>query len=112
MAPAHHMITVIYQILSRSEVYIELGGDYYDLRNKTKVVARLVQRLSRLGYYAELRLIGPTQGIDTPSVPETSRALPEVSEPDSNHRNPSAAQGGADRASVESEELSVDMPPL
>ena len=77
MALAHHMITVIYQILSRSEVYIELGGDYYDLRNKTKVVARLVQRLSRLGYYAELRLIGPTQGIDTPSVPETSRALPE-----------------------------------
>jgi transposase len=68
MALAHHLITVVYHVLSRGEVYAELGGDYYDSRNKPKVVARLVQRLSRLGYYAELTPIGPaTSGSDTPA---------------------------------------------
>jgi transposase len=68
MALAHHLITVVYHVLSRGEVYTELGGDYYDRRNKPKVVARLVQRLSRLGYYAELTPIGPaTSGSDTPA---------------------------------------------
>jgi hypothetical protein len=47
MALAHHLITVVYQMLSRGEVYIELGGDYYDRRNKPKVVARLPHRLSK-----------------------------------------------------------------
>ena len=61
MALAHHLITVVYQMLSRAEVYIELGGDYYDRRNKPRVVARLLNRLSRLGYFAELRPIGPSQ---------------------------------------------------
>jgi transposase len=58
-ALAHHLSTVIYQILARGESYIELGGDYYDRRNKPKLVARLLRRLSSLGYYAELRPIGP-----------------------------------------------------
>jgi transposase len=72
MALAHHLITVIYYVLSRSENYIELGGDYYDRRNKPKVVARLVQRLSRLGYYAELRPIGPPQPLPA-TAPETEQ---------------------------------------
>jgi len=74
IALAHHLITVVYQILSRAEVYIELGGDYYDRRNKPKVVARLVSRLSRLGYYAELRPIGPPQTNADPSPPEAAEA--------------------------------------
>jgi len=32
-----HRRRSVYQMLSRAEVYIELGGDYYDLRNKPKV---------------------------------------------------------------------------
>jgi transposase len=64
VALAHHMITVIYQILSQGEVYRELGGDYYDRLNRPRVVARLLQRLSRLGYYAELRAIGPQPGTE------------------------------------------------
>jgi hypothetical protein len=31
MAVAHHLITVVYQILSRAEVYIELGEYYYEI---------------------------------------------------------------------------------
>jgi transposase len=59
MALAHHLCTVIYTMLLRGEEYIEPGADYYDRRNKPKVVSRLPARLSRLGYYAELRPIGP-----------------------------------------------------
>jgi transposase len=76
VALAHHMITVIYQMLSRGEVYRELGGDYYDRLNKPRVVAKLLQRLSRLGYYAELRAIGPEPGAGT-SPDETDPHGPE-----------------------------------
>ena len=49
MALAHHMIVVIYQVISRSESYVEFGGDYYDQQSKPKTVARLVARLAKLG---------------------------------------------------------------
>ena len=55
MALAHHLLTVVFHVLSRSEEYVELGGNYYDQRNKAKVTARLVARLTRLGYYVDLR---------------------------------------------------------
>jgi transposase len=59
MALVHHMITVVYNVLGRSEEYVELGGDYYDQQNKPKVVGRLVRRLLKLGYYVELKPIEP-----------------------------------------------------
>lgn len=59
MALAHHLLVVVYQLLSRKEVYVELGGDYYDQRNKPKVVARLVTRLQKLGYQVDLTLAEP-----------------------------------------------------
>lgn len=55
MALAHHMMVVVYQVLRRGEEYVEFGGDYYDRRNKPRTVARLVARLAKLGYQAELR---------------------------------------------------------
>src|SRR5439155_994157 len=57
MALAHHMLVVVYQVLSRSEEYVEFGGDYYDQRNKPKIVSRLVARLTRLGYQVDLKLV-------------------------------------------------------
>lgn len=72
MALAHHLITVVYQMLSRAESYIELGGDYYDRRNKPKVVARLLHRLSRLGYFAQLSPIGPPPKAEDPTAPEAT----------------------------------------
>ena len=59
MALAHHLLLVVFQLLSRNEEYVELGGDYYDQRNKVKVTARLVARLTRLGYYVDLRSAEP-----------------------------------------------------
>ena len=76
MALAHHLITVVYRMLSRAEVYIELGGDYYDRRNKPRVVARLLSRLSRLGYYAELTPIRPPQTLNDPVPSETAESAP------------------------------------
>jgi len=82
MALAHHLVIVIYQVLSRKENYVELGSDYYDQRNKPRMVAHLVKRLSKLGYVVELREtplptveVGPEQSAprdiasDTPQVP-------------------------------------------
>jgi transposase len=62
MALAHHMIVVIHQVLSRQEEYVEFGGDYYDQRNKPRTVARLVMRLSRLGYEVDLKPVESTLG--------------------------------------------------
>jgi transposase len=55
MALAHHLMTVVFHVLSRNEEYVELGGDYYDQRNKPKVIARLVARLAKLGCYVDVR---------------------------------------------------------
>jgi transposase len=54
MALAHHMIAIVYNVLAHAEEYVELGSDYYDQRNKPRVVSRLVARLTRLGYYVNL----------------------------------------------------------
>jgi len=64
MALAHHLIVVIYQVLSRGEEYVEFGGDYYDQRNKPRTVARLVSRLAKLGYHVDLRQV------ETETAPE------------------------------------------
>jgi transposase len=66
MAVAHHLITVIHSMLLRGEDYIELGADYYDRKNKPRVASRLLSRLSKLGYFVELRPINPEP---VPSAP-------------------------------------------
>jgi transposase len=55
MALAHHLLIVVYNVLKRNEEYVELGGDHYDQRNKPKLVSRLVERLTRLGYHVDLK---------------------------------------------------------
>jgi transposase len=55
VALAHHLILVIYNLITRQEEYVEFGGDYYDRRNRPKVVASLLKRLQRLGYEVDLR---------------------------------------------------------
>jgi transposase len=82
MALAHHLLLVIYPVLRRGEEYVELGGDYYDQRNKPQVVARLVRRLSQLGYAVQLQPTEtiPSQGFAT--APTTLAVAPtETSAP-------------------------------
>jgi transposase len=74
MALAHHMIVVVHQVLSRKEEYVEFGGDYYDQRNKPRTVARLVMRLTRLGYQVDLRQVE--------STPPAQAGMPEATPPD------------------------------
>src|SRR5437763_12580565 len=59
MALAHHLITIVYNVLARGEEYVELGGDYYDRQNKPKTVSRLVARWMKLGYYVDLKPVEP-----------------------------------------------------
>jgi transposase len=59
MALAHHLITIVFQVLSRNEEYVEFGADFYDRKNRTKVAARLVARLTKLGYHVDLRAAEP-----------------------------------------------------
>jgi transposase len=75
MALAHHIITIVYHLLARQEQYVELGGDYYDQRNKTKTVDRLVKRLTGLGFEVTLN---PSQALEfEPVVPaEPPSVLP------------------------------------
>ena len=83
MALAHHMIVVIYQVLSRKEEYVEMGGDYYDQRNKPRTIARLVARLGRLGYQVDLKLLenampaDPTEKDNESEPPSQPDAVPE-----------------------------------
>jgi len=58
IAVAHYLLVVSYQLLHNGGEYIELGDDYFDQKNKPKVVRRLVQRLTRLGYYTQLTPVG------------------------------------------------------
>ncbi len=85
MALAHHMIAIVYNTLARGEEYVELGGDYYDQRNKPRVVSRLVARLTRLGYYVSLKPVGPESSYEPSSVMELSLPQPQPAIPASHN---------------------------
>ena len=53
-AVAHQILVVAYQMLLLGEDYREQGGNHFDLQNKPKVVNRLVDRLTSLGYQVML----------------------------------------------------------
>jgi transposase len=54
IAVAHSIIISAYQMLSRHQVYRDLGDNYFDERKKAAVVNRLSRRLSKLGYSVRL----------------------------------------------------------
>jgi transposase len=54
VALAHHLLAIVYNVLKRGEEYVEVGGDFYDRHNKTKIVSRMVSRLMKLGYQVTL----------------------------------------------------------
>ncbi len=49
VAVAHSILTIIYYVLKRQEPYRELGGNYFDARDRKAVERRLVARLENLG---------------------------------------------------------------
>lgn len=50
VAVAHSILTIAYHLLVRSEIYRELGVEYFEQRNKDFLVKQTVRRLERLGY--------------------------------------------------------------
>ena len=48
-AVAHTILATVYHILDRREAYRDLGADYLDQLNPTRVTRRLVERLQRMG---------------------------------------------------------------
>jgi transposase len=54
VAVARKLLVVIYHLLKYQRPYKELGADYFDSHKREQVTNRLVQRLSKLGYYVTL----------------------------------------------------------
>lgn len=55
-AVAHSIIISIYHMLKHGTPYRELGGNYFDNRNRHSTVQRSVRRIERLGYSVTLHL--------------------------------------------------------
>jgi transposase len=55
VAVARSVLVVIYHVLLWQEPYRELGGNYFDERQRESVTNRLVQRLTKLGYEVQLQ---------------------------------------------------------
>jgi transposase len=53
-AVGHTILVIAYHLLARGRDYEELGGNYFDARDRQAVEQRLVQRLEGLGYRVAL----------------------------------------------------------
>ena len=51
MAVAHSILVIAYHIIQRREPYQDLGGNYFDERQKVSTANRLTRRLEKLGYH-------------------------------------------------------------
>jgi len=54
VAVAHSILVIIYNLLQRGTTYQDLGGNYFDERDRQTAVRRAIQRLQRLGYKVTL----------------------------------------------------------
>ncbi len=55
LAVAHTILVIMYHILKNGTTYRELGGNYFDERDKEAVARRLASRLEKLGYEVTVR---------------------------------------------------------
>jgi hypothetical protein len=55
VAVTHTLLVIVYHLLNRGESYTELGGNYFDERDRWHVERRLVRRLEPLGYAVSLQ---------------------------------------------------------
>jgi transposase len=66
MAVAHQLLTIIFHIVRDGSVYRELGASHYDQQNKPKVTRKLIERLTRMGYYVTVTPIAPLGPVPPP----------------------------------------------
>jgi transposase len=55
VALGHTILVMVYYVLRRGVPYHELGGNYFDERQRQAVEHRLVRRLEQLGYQVTLQ---------------------------------------------------------
>jgi hypothetical protein len=49
VAVGHTYLTIVYHLLNRRQLYVELGAGYFDRRKKEIVIKQSIQRLETLG---------------------------------------------------------------
>jgi len=54
VAVGHSLLVTGYHLITRQTVYQDLGGNYFDERDREAVKRRAVRRLEKLGYRVEL----------------------------------------------------------
>jgi len=59
VALAHRLRVIVYHVLTPREPDHELGATYHDARDRTQIVHRAVQRLTRLGYRVTVEPVAP-----------------------------------------------------
>jgi transposase len=59
LAVGHTILVIVYHLLTRGTCYEELGGRYFDERDRQAVERRLVRRLEALGHKVTLAPIDP-----------------------------------------------------
>jgi transposase len=57
VAVAHSILVIAYHLITRQDEYRDLGGAYFDERDRHRVERRLVRRLERLGHRVTLEPI-------------------------------------------------------
>ncbi len=55
VAVGHSILVIIYHVLQQQKSYQELGGTYFDERERQATEKRLVRRLEKLGYQVALQ---------------------------------------------------------
>lgn len=50
VAVSHSIMTIAYHLLTRKEVYQDLGADYFEVRQQERIVKQSVSRLENLGF--------------------------------------------------------------
>jgi len=50
VAVAHSIMTIVYYLLTRKEVYQDLGVDYFEVRQQERIVKQSISRLENLGF--------------------------------------------------------------
>jgi len=59
VAVGHSILVIVYHLLTEERDYQDLGGQFFDQRDRQRVERRLVQRLERLGYTVTLTATEP-----------------------------------------------------
>jgi transposase len=59
IAVGHSILVIIYHMLQQQKGYEELGGNYFDERQRQITERRLVRRLEQLGYEVSLKSAHP-----------------------------------------------------